>query len=1022
MHFLQSLNALLNSSLVSVRRRSVRQRKARSRPLAVAAHIEQLDTKRLLSSIATPQESVAASVSYLASVMDQYHNRYPVYDDISSGGNHFNTPQFFPVNSPATFKGDYTNNPHSGATAIQAKFLIQPGEPYGGVIYQNGVLPDGAQSPLMNLGTIPDAGIDLTGATKLTFWARGDIGGEIIDFFTGGVGWDPNLGVPNSPYPDSHASIHTKVSLSQAWTQYTINLAGADLHYVLGGFGWAANSTDNPSGATFYLDDIQFELSPAALQQRLNEPRFLQSFKTHPTQSDPSDALRNSAFTYDNAVALLAFLADGSPDSIRRARLIGDAFVYASQHDRFFTDGRLRSDYSAGDIALPPGWTPHNLSGTVPVPGFYVSEGPNAGFHEIEQTTVDSGNNAWAMIALLALYRKTNETTYLDEARRIGEFIQTQKNTNSTAQFTGFLGGVTNPESAPQERPYASTEHNLDIYAAFSVMYAITGETSWRDDAQFARAFVDSMWSNEKSGYLAGTIDQNTRNNIADELPLDVQVWSILSLSSVHPGILPSIEANFRTTEDGLTGYDFNNDKDGIWPEGTGQVAVAYGFADPLKIPSIQQNLRAIQDKAPAGASGAMIAALHDGLSTGFTTSTGDPFQYFRRPHIGATGWNVFAQLSVDPYYIGGPAMNHPPIGTTTTVTVGRNTGYTLKPADFGFTDPYDNPPNAMKTVTITLLSAYGTLTDNGVALTVNQIVSAADIIAGKLVFTPNANLTGTLFLCKFQLQDDGGTANGGFDLDPTAKVLYANIVMPNHAPVGTTNTVTVRKNTGYTLKTTDFGFSDPNDSPPNALKAVKFTLLSAYGILTDNGTALNVNQVVSAADISEGKLVFTPGANLTGTLFLCKFQVQDAGGTAFGGVDLDPVAKVLYANILNVNHAPLGTTNTVSMRSNSGYTLKTADFGFSDPNDSPSNTLKAVKFTLLSAYGILTDGGVALKVNQVVSAAGINAGKLVFTPFANLVGTLFLSKFQVQDDGGTANGGVDLDPIAKVLYARISM
>ncbi len=101
--------------------------------------------------------------------------------------------------------------------------------------------------------------------------------------------------------------------------------------------------------------------------------------------------LRNTAFTYDNTLGLLAFLADGSADSLRRAKLIGDAFVYASQHDRTFNDGRLRSDYAAGDIVLPPGWTPNGRLGTVPIPGFFDEKQQK--FFEVEQGAVDTGNN-----------------------------------------------------------------------------------------------------------------------------------------------------------------------------------------------------------------------------------------------------------------------------------------------------------------------------------------------------------------------------------------------------------------------------------------------------------------------------------------------------------------------------------------------------------------------------------------------------------------------------------------------------
>ena len=151
----------------------------------------------------------------------------------------------------------------------------------------------------------------------------------------------------------------------------------------------------------------------------------------------------------------------------------------------------------------------------------------------------------------------------------------------------------------------------------------------------------------------------------------------------------------------------------------------------------------------------------------------------------------------------------------------------------------------------------------------------------------------------KFQVEDNGGTAAGGVNLDPNAKVLYTRIVHPNHAPIGTTQTIAGRVNLTYTFKTSDFGFTDPNDSPPNSLLAVKITLLPTAGKILDNGVAVTANQFVSAADISSGKLVFKPTTNLSGgPFFLCKFQVEDNGGTAGGGVNLDPNPKVLYIRL----------------------------------------------------------------------------------------------------------------------------
>ena len=54
-------------------------------------------------------------------------------------------------------------------------------------------------------------------------------------------------------------------------------------------------------------------------------------------------------------------------------------------------------------------------------------------------------------------------------------------------------------------------------------------------------------------------------------------------------------------------------------------------------------------------------------------------------------------------------------------------------------------------------------------AVTAGQFVSAADITAGLLMFTPAPGANGAAYASfTFQVQDDGGTANGGVDLDPS--------------------------------------------------------------------------------------------------------------------------------------------------------------------------------------------------------------------------------------------------------------
>ena len=89
--------------------------------------------------------------------------------------------------------------------------------------------------------------------SKVTFWARGEIGNETVKFGSGGVN-DPKF-----PNKDSYDNPYGLVKLTKEWKQYTINLQGTDLSSVIGAFFWSANWEDNNTGLTFYLADILFE-------------------------------------------------------------------------------------------------------------------------------------------------------------------------------------------------------------------------------------------------------------------------------------------------------------------------------------------------------------------------------------------------------------------------------------------------------------------------------------------------------------------------------------------------------------------------------------------------------------------------------------------------------------------------------------------------------------------------------------------------------------------------------------------
>src|SRR5262249_16884687 len=121
----------------------------------------------------------------------------------------------------------------------------------------------------------------------------------------------------------------------------------------------------------------------------------------------------------------------------------------------------------------------------------------------------------------------------------------------------------------------------------------------------------------------------------------------------------------------------------------------------------------------------------------------------------------------------------------------------------------------------------------------------------------------------------------------------------------GTSNTVTTLEDTPYVFSVADFGFSDPNDSPPNNFSAV-FTTMPTAGTLTDNNTVITTGQFVPLADVTAHRLIFTPDADANGIGYAnFTFQVQDNGGTANSGQNLDPTPNTMTINVTAVNDAP---------------------------------------------------------------------------------------------------------------------
>jgi len=173
----------------------------------------------------------------------EYFEPFNVYTDKNARTNHYIPSGYMGDYGDILYNDSHGENPHSGASCIKIVYTpdVSQGARWAGIYWQN---------PANNWGA-RKGGYDITGATRLAFWARGEIGGERIE--------EVKMGGISGAYPDSDTATVGPIVLTKEWKQYEIDLTGKDLSYISGGFCWSTNLDVNPDGCTFYLDDIRYE-------------------------------------------------------------------------------------------------------------------------------------------------------------------------------------------------------------------------------------------------------------------------------------------------------------------------------------------------------------------------------------------------------------------------------------------------------------------------------------------------------------------------------------------------------------------------------------------------------------------------------------------------------------------------------------------------------------------------------------------------------------------------------------------
>ncbi len=567
------------------------------------------------------EQAVSLAYEYLYDSMDRHFQTFSVYTDADAGGNHFAPSGYFNGTTSLEINTRWTENPYSGTSCIQ---VVWNGTPGNDGWSWNGLL---FEEPQGYLGQPTGNGYDLTGATTLTFWARTDEPGLKVQFGMGHVN-------------DASGEKKQWFELGLHWKKYEIDLTGIDLSNVHGGFLFVVNNDNDPDpdGTVFYIDEIAYDLTrPDAL-------RLIPSFTTV-TDTDSFDIEnKNLATIYDNALAILALLERDTEKDLSRAGILADALIFANENDTNvvplnwpfapppFSSSRLKDGYSTGDLK--------DAQGNFRYPGWWDYDEKMWKMHDLA-LSYRTGDLAWAMIALTGLYEVTGKQAYLTTVEEMGEWIVSNCERAGSEINGGYKGGwVWSWNQLAWQESGVSTEHNIDLAAAFGELAVLTGDAVWQTRSDSARSFVEAMWNTDEAYFYTGL---NTDSAISDVNVLDVQAWAaMLFQTEPYWSSLDWSEANL--SPDGLY-FDFNDDLDGTWYEGIAHMAAAFrARGDEEKAVALLDILRNAQASGPnvngQGIPGADTYSLTTGLS----------WNYYDRLSLGTTCWFLIAESGVNPF------------------------------------------------------------------------------------------------------------------------------------------------------------------------------------------------------------------------------------------------------------------------------------------------------------------------------------------------------------------------------------
>ena len=346
-------------------------------------------------------------------------------------------------------------------------------------------------------------------------------------------------------------------------------------------------------------------------------------------------------------------------------------------------------------------------------------------------------------------------------------------------------------------------------------------------------------------------------------------------------------------------------------------------------------------------------------------------------------------------------AVNDAPQGSDIVLSLFEDSLHVLSIDDFGYNDPLDG--DSLSAIVVTSLPGQGILALAGSPVTPGQAITAAEINAGQLTYSPNPDTFGAPYSqLEFSVVDDGTT--NGSNTDPTPDQILFHVEDISDAPSGTDTVIITEGASPHVINIDDFGFSDASDN--DDFVALTINSLPSTGKLTENGIELAEGDVVLAADIEAGALQYsidstTVSSASSDIIDTITFTVHDSGNTDNNGAFIDPTENQLTFEINLPNRTPELISQIQTVDEGSTALITTDSLTAIDADNPPASELV---FTLNRTpdHGQLFLNGTALSADESFTLEHLQQNQL---SYAHDGSETSQDAFEIQlTDGGDNN------------------